>query len=141
MKFFTPKILGLVGIFLLGPLVWFYVGNFLLKLLFESRGLETLGMGFPPGWEMLPSFLIVLYLFASIPGSIGMLIGFFIGNIIKKSQLGSEIGLVAGMSYTPFSLLLTYGYEGSFFLLSGWGIGLAGCLLGKIGGRALGKLF
>ena len=140
-KFTIPNILGICGIFFLGPVVWWYWGNVVLEiLLVESSLFSVIDAG--RQHIEIPTMLGILFLFASLTGLAGIVAGYGLGWAFDKKILGIEIGLVGGLSFTPIYFMVSGISSGGPFLISlvGWLIGLAGCYLGKKGGRALGEL-
>ena len=124
-----PNLFGILGIFLIGPVVWYYFGIVLLSNIFDTNIPLRIGIG---SVEYSLAMLSILYLLGAISGIIGLVCGLCYGEIINKKIRGMEIGLIAGMSFwVVLSFSNAESIQISLLIFTAWVIGLGGCYFGK----------
>jgi len=141
-KINLSSILGICGIFLLGPLGYLSVGNIYLQSILDGN------YYFDPAltnvWSILTT-VNLLYLFALAGGIPGLAVGFTVGKYSGQKLLGMEIGLISGMLIWPFLNVNFSSLEMLSYSIGGLTVGVLSCFLGRkigqhVGNRMLQKI-
>ena len=136
-KINLASILGIIGIFLLGPLGYFSIGNIYVESIIDGN------YYFDPAltgiWNIVMT-INLLYLFALTGGIPCMVMGLIIGKYSGRKVLGMEIGLVSGMIVWPLLSTISLPQEMSLYSVGGLAVGVMGCYLGRKVGQHAGNV-
>ena len=135
-KINLASVLGILGIFLLGPLCYFSIGNIYFESIINGNFYFDSSL---TDFSNIVMTINLLYLIALAYGVPGVVIGLIIGKYTGRKVLGMEIGLISGMMIWPFLSTSSIHMEMILYSIGGVAAGVMGCYLGRKIGRHVGN--